>query len=1265
MGLLIPCKTPAFAEITDGLILYYSFDTNEGGHVTDESGGGHSGTIYGAAYTSAGRFSGAYRFDGQDDYILAGDLGYHETGAISFWIYADAVENWRNPFSTDYASWDDNIRFEISSAGYLSGGGHGLGRGDLFTATLQPKRWYHVAYVWDKNNVYGYLDGELKFKNPHPDPNSLVHPDLPLTAGEYKQTTLTFANVAIGNGYSLESQRYWKGMVDEARIYERPLNAAEVLTLYRGEEAGLVLHYTFDKNSGAEVHDDSNNGHTGTVMGASYSTNGKNGGAYFFDGLNDAIKIPKSGMLDVKGQITLCGWYNIYDTKQGPIIEWNNGNTSGAHMWVNVTGYQWQGAGSGANFVDTQGNDIDHVINTGNASVNQWHHIAVTYDDKTGDAAVYIDGALANKKNLGIFTPQTSYDIYIGRRPNERSFHGLIDDIRVYNRILSAVEIRNLCDGLSHGIVYQNFEAANGSGGTYGWPINDAYGVSAGLSSEQVHSGSQAWKFTIPYGMPSGVFGGTAVAAQIQQWHTNVEPQRHDRMDFWIWANPSNNAPNTVAVKFFDHNKYVYDPQNDKDGFWVWTTKQAEIKKWTKLSVLFTQLPSDFELNDIDKIEFYNYWDGTYYVDDIAIVGEDRVYQAFEPWSCPSSNPGECAWSWDGGVVSLSSLAQESTQSLKLVTTSKWGGIGIKSQEKRCDSPDNCLAQDFWHVNLAPQSIDPELYDHLTFWVREYGQNRLANNMAVKFFDHKNYFAKGFEIWTKRSAEYGRWTRLAVPFSELPDDFKLEDSNKIELIAYWPGTYYFDDIRAAKTEPPVIDTLYLSSGIVSWKPAVSAVTYTLQQSTQGADGPWQTIYSGSNNLFVSNRLNKAWLRLRWQTAQSSSQGNVAYYSDWSDTVEYQPKLSLIKKEELIQQGVVDWTFIPQAGSYEIQEGNSRFGAWKRIYLGTYKVPPPLWATQGKWYRVRPVRQNTSGTILEAGVFSPAILYDPAAFVKANGTALREKATGPLVSLRGVNLGNAFLLEPWMFFGSNSSLEEDFPDDYSMTQALTTRADIGGEKAKALKRHYQQTYLQEEDMDNLARMGINFIRLPMYYETIRSLSDNGQWQDTAFDFSALDRIVEYCGNRGIYVLLDLHGAPGGQSKEMHTGRKGYNKLFDPANEIYRERLLELWKAIALHYKNDTTVIGYDLLNEPFGAITKDYYPQITDGYQALWNLYDRIYDVIRDPLASGGASDSNHLIVMESIPSDNDWDTLPNPAVYGWNNLMYQFHYYGFTFDENG
>ena len=222
----------AVEELNDGLIVHYSFDTDTEDTVLDRSENNHTGTVYGAEYTAEGVTGGAYNFDGIDDHIIIGNLGYHPSGTISFWMNADVVENWRNPFSTDYAGWDDCIRFEESSNGDFVVGALGMGTG-TYTTSLEQNKWYHVVYAWDENNGHAYLNGKPVFTAPHPDPDSSVHPDIPNTAGYWKERCINFRNAALGNGYSTSADRYWKGRLDEVRIYNRTLSASEVTDLYR------------------------------------------------------------------------------------------------------------------------------------------------------------------------------------------------------------------------------------------------------------------------------------------------------------------------------------------------------------------------------------------------------------------------------------------------------------------------------------------------------------------------------------------------------------------------------------------------------------------------------------------------------------------------------------------------------------------------------------------------------------------------------------------------------------------------------------------------------------------------------------------------------------------------------------------------------------------------------------------------------------------------------------------------------------------------
>lgn len=180
-------------------------------------------------------------------------------------------------------------------------------------------------------------------------------------------------------------------------------------------------------------------------------------------------------------------------------------------------------------------------------------------------------------------------------------------------------------------MVYQDFEPDNGTltpygspAGTppeYGWGFGQA---AVGLNDEgdPVHGGKHSFKVTLPAGKP--LQAGSGIPAQFGVFNTNFVPECHDRLTFWVWSDPAQAGNHTVMVKFFDQEAYK------EKGVSVWTVDQAIYHQWTQLTIPFTQLPSDFNWHRVDKLEFSNYWDGTYYYDDIVIASPSTLGQDLE-----------------------------------------------------------------------------------------------------------------------------------------------------------------------------------------------------------------------------------------------------------------------------------------------------------------------------------------------------------------------------------------------------------------------------------------------------------------------------------------------------------------------------------------------------------------------------------------------------------------------------------------------------------
>lgn len=761
------------------------------------------------------------------------------------------------------------------------------------------------------------------------------------------------------------------------------------------------------------------------------------------------------------------------------------------------------------------------------------------------------------------------------------------------------------------GFAYQDFELGNGSS-NYGYSWNGEVRLSQ--AGEPVHSGASSWRVN-----GTVQWLGMAVLSQVSGEYVDFKADKNDRLAFWIYSLPQTEGNNNVGVKFFDNNIY-------KDsGFEVWTTKTAFYDKWTQLNVLFSQLPDDFNLQQIKRVEFVSYWPGTYYYDDIQVIRQDRVYQAFEIEQRQGSTAGDCGWRWNGDdTVDVSQEDEpvyEGLHSWKLISTQKWGGTGIQSQEQKYVTGEG---QSFWHVDLHP-----EKNDSLIFWVYALPSNGMDNNLAVQFYDWGEHFTDDTKAvaWTKETAKYGKWTQMTVLFSELPSTLNLRDINKIQFQQYWPGTYYIDDIKA--TSPILtISPVLLPEGIIKWEKNLEAAKYTLQENTAGLNGPWTTVYAGTNNSFATSRLTKTWYRVKWQEA-SSATDSIPYISNWSNITQYTPPPIFIIENSL-RQGCLEWRQIPQADLYEVRRSYNENGPWFLAYKGRYPRFH-LRAYPNRYYKVRALSLNGRAAIYTSKWSRPQGYFPGYDFLQADGTTIiKQKITGEEeIALKGVNLGSLFLIEKWMT-GIGAADEPNIEDDWTIRSVLADR--FGRIGCEILLRKYQNAYIKAADFDNLANIGINFVRLPIYYYDI--------------DFSRIDRVVNACANRGIYVLLDLHGAPGSQSNEAHTGRQNYNKLFEDSLQgaIYRARTVILWKEIARRYKDNPAVCGYDLLNEPIGAPTRE----------ILWQLYDRIYDAIRKV-------DNRHIVVMEGIW---DWDTLPKPSDMRWENVVYQFHYYLWDHDED-
>jgi hypothetical protein len=154
--------------------------------------------------------------------------------------------------------------------------------------------------------------------------------------------------------------------------------------------------------------------------------------------------------------LTIECWIKPADLSvRRPLVEWNNSSTFGVHFYVSQ---DWAGGGGPgdlfANITDTGANWHPVFTGPGVLNTSNWQHVAVTYDRTSGLGKLYLNGAQVASENLGSFTPQTSYDLYLGRRASPEvvaPYMGLMDEVSVYSRALSQTEIQNIYNAGSLG----------------------------------------------------------------------------------------------------------------------------------------------------------------------------------------------------------------------------------------------------------------------------------------------------------------------------------------------------------------------------------------------------------------------------------------------------------------------------------------------------------------------------------------------------------------------------------------------------------------------------------------------------------------------------------------------------------------------------------------------------------------------------------------------------------------------------------------------
>jgi len=265
--------------------------------------------------------------------------------------------------------------------------------------------------------------------------------------------------------------------------------------------------------------------------------------------------------------------------------------------------------------------------------------------------------------------------------------------------------------------------------------------------------------------------------------------------------------------------------------------------------------------------------------------------------------------------------------------------------------------------------------------------------------------------------------------------------------------------------------------------------------------------------------------------------------------------------------------------------------------------------------------------------------EPRDFIHADGARLVD-GHGYRFDIRGINLGNWLVPEGYMF---------KFKHALSPKEIAALFDDLlGREEAAKFWARFRDVYIAEDDIAFIRKVGFNTVRVPLDWRLFAGSGDgvDGDARDPGGGsdrlegegWALLDRLVQWCHAAGLRVIVDLHAAPGGQTGVNHDNGPGFPLTFYVPQ--YRRMTIALWQKIAAHYRDETAVLGYDLLNEPISP------------YSDVAYLNPRLEPLYRDIVAAIRSVDRNHAILLGGAQWDTNFAVFNEPFD---GNVIYTYH----------
>ena len=287
-------------------------------------------------------------------------------------------------------------------------------------------------------------------------------------------------------------------------------------------------------------------------------------------------------------------------------------------------------------------------------------------------------------------------------------------------------------------------------------------------------------------------------------------------------------------------------------------------------------------------------------------------------------------------------------------------------------------------------------------------------------------------------------------------------------------------------------------------------------------------------------------------------------------------------------------------------------------------------------RARPKRARHCFRVLSGALFALSLVVGtgpaaaaPGDFIHADGTHLVD-GNGSRFAIKGINLGNWLVPEGYMFNFKRARSPSEIGD---VIEAL-----IGPREAARFWSKFRDVYISEEDIRFIKAAGFNTVRVPLHWRLFVEPGDSSADRFEGPGWRLLDRLVGWCRAAGLRVILDLHAAPGGQTGVNHDDGPGFPLVFYVPR--YRQLTVALWRALAEHYRDDPTILGYDLLNEPISP------------YNDMDYLNPRLEPLYRDIVTAIRSVDNNHAVLLAGAQWSTSFAAFGRPFD---ANAIYTYH----------